>query len=102
MSRSKPAKGEVVRERYFVAVVPTILDVLILSTEQREMYLGYWAEAKAQRYGLRIEVIPDDTDLLIHGLLQARAEHGGFGDLVLFSTSTPGVVFLTHKTKRLS
>jgi hypothetical protein len=94
MSRSRQT------ERYFEVATPSIIDVLILSDEDREMYLGFWRSAGAERYGLRIEVVPDDTDLLIHGLLQARAEHGGFEDLVLFSTSTPGVVFLTKRKRR--
>jgi hypothetical protein len=87
--------------RYFEAVPVTerlaITDILILSDEDREMYLGFWRDASAQRYGFRIEVVPHDTDLLIRGLLQARAECGGFEDVVLFSTSAPGVIFLAKR-----
>jgi hypothetical protein len=79
---------------------PEVLDVLILSDAQREEYLGYWRGAAAEEFGLRVEVAVEDTDLLIHGLLQARAEHGGFANLTLIGT-TPGVVFISKKGKRL-
>ena len=94
MSRRRKPEPE---GRYFEAVVPTITDFLILSDEDREMYLGFWRQASAEQYGFRIEVVPNDTDLLIHGLLQARAEHGGFEDLILFCTSSPGVIFLAKR-----
>jgi|SRR5882724_4571280 len=98
-------KREIVEasERYYIAV-PDVLEVLTLSDEDREMYLGWWRSAQAERYGLRIEVVPQDLDLLINGLLQARAEHGGFADLVpLYTTSSPdgpGVVFLAKRKSR--
>src|SRR5882724_1917303 len=94
-------KREIVEasERYYIAV-PDVLEVLTLSDEDREMYLGWWRSAQAERYGFRIEVVPGDLDLLINGLLQARAEHGGFEDLVLYTTSSAegaGVVFLAKR-----
>lgn len=92
-------QSEIPTERYFVAVpTPSIIDVLTLSDEDRDRYMGWWQEASQQRYGLRIEVAEEDTDLLIHGLLQARAEHGGFDDLILSGT-TSGVVFISKKGK---
>jgi len=97
-------KREIIEaSRYYIAVVPDVLEVLTLSDADRELYLGWWRSAQAERHGLRIEVVPHDTDLLINGLLQARAEHGGFEDLVLYTTSSlngVGVVFLAKRKRR--
>jgi hypothetical protein len=85
------------RERYFKAVVPSI-DVVELTPDDREFYLGFWRDADRQRYGMRIEVAIEDQDLLVMGLLQVRQD-GGFDHLCLFSTPMPGVVFLARKGK---
>jgi hypothetical protein len=66
-----------------------------------ETYLPFWARAAAEEIGILITCDPDDQTKLINALYAARAEFGGFEDMMIFQPKPAGQVFIAHKTVEL-
>lgn len=71
-----------------------VVERLWLQPETEAEYVEYWRTAMEQEYGLRLEVWPQDVDLLVLGLSQVRSDSGGEFDEMAVFASPDGVVCL--------
>lgn len=66
-----------------------------------ETYLQFWQEAADQEFGLEVKVHPDDQAKMLNALYDCRDACGGFEEMMIFSPSPPGTLFIMKQTTEL-